>query len=180
MNKQKPPQKYLRVYVIPFFQFPFNKQGQDQTNKTKNAKNKERENKISDQQSTINPRKFLSYSSNCFSKLECALTNVPGGALIVTYETCTRRVNMRKGKIPRGRFAVGRKGKKCCCQGSVIQNFHCTFRLSLPLATSHFQPGKKSVLLMSRLHDYDIVKTVLRLFGSCSLSERSGPSYLRP
>lgn len=93
--------------------------------------------------------------------------------------TRARRVKTRRREEdPRRKIAVGARGKKSGCQGSVIQNFRCILGLSSPLAASHFQlRGKKErerkrenlSFLVSRLHDN--VKTSSS--GSFFLAETS-------
>lgn len=82
----------------------------------------------------------------------------------------------RREEDPR-RIAVGARGKKSGCQGSVIQNFRCTLGLSSPLAASHFQLTWKERVCPSSWAAYTRPRqckdVLLRLAGSFFLAETS-------
>lgn len=98
--------------------------------------------------------------------------------------TYARGVKTRRREEDPRRIAVGARGKKSGCQGSVIQNFRCTLGLSSPLAASHFQLTWKERVCPSSWAAYTRPRqckdVLLRLAGSFFLAERRPPPYLRP
>lgn len=90
----------------------------------------------------------------------------------------TRGVKTRRREEDPRRIAVGARGKKSGCQGSVIQNFRCTLGLSSPLAASHFQLTWKERVCPSSWAAYTRPRrqckdVLLRLAGSFFLAETS-------
>lgn len=91
--------------------------------------------------------------------------------------TYARGVKTRRREEDPRRIAVGARGKKSGCQGSVIQNFRCTLGLSSPLAASHFQLTWKERVCPSSWAAYTRPRqckdVLLRLAGSFFLAETS-------
>lgn len=127
---------------------------------------------------TINDKFFNSDELFFFSKLDVSKKMWHTKPRIYTLAyTYARGVKTRRREEDPRRIAVGARGKKSGCQGSVIQNFRCTLGLSSPLAASHFQLTWKERVCPSSWAAYTRPRqckdVLLRLAGSFFLAETS-------